>query len=206
MTRVFSFILTLLVLSTAWAFTLPEHARVTLISESGVVLGVGEITNGDLSLTLEAGANGFVTLLLEGVDGIVSLEGVVTAGGQVLLTSKGEFEDLVATVEAAGGEAMVAFEARIAQGVDDVSNLTDEAQAGIDGAIENFGAATDAAAEGRANAGAAGAAGETRTGVDVDAEAEGRIAVGADNSEDGRAEAEGSVEVGVGIGVGVGTD
>lgn len=211
MTRVFSFILGALLLSMAWAVDLPDNARLTLVSDNSVVLGVGVLEDGKLTLTLEAGAEGFITLLIEGADGtIVSLEALLTATGQVLLTVEGGVEDLAVSAVAAGGEVVVAFEDRIAQGVKDITALPQPAQDGIAGAISNHEEAMVNAEEGKAHAGGkAGGEADGEADVDADpeadagadAEAKGGAETGAENAG---ANAEVDVEIGVDVGVGVG--
>lgn len=186
MKRVLSIIAVALFLSAASAVSLPDNAQVTLISESGVVLGFGTIAEGDLSLTLELGAEGFVTLLVEGADGtVVTVDGLLSSSGQVILTGEAGFEDLAETVVAAGGEVQVTFEDRIAA---DVDSLPQEAQDGIAGAAANYQEALESAAEGRAQAGA-GADGEAnvsensegRSDADADFEVDAEVGVGSDS-------------------------
>lgn len=168
-------------LSTAWAIDLPNNGRLTVVSETGLVLGTGGVSDGRLTLTLEVGAEGFVTLLIEGSDGtILSLEGVVTASGQVVLDVDGEFQDLSAITVAAGGSAEVAFEDRIAHGVEDITQLPQPAQDGIAGAIANHEAAMENAAEGKAHAGGnanAGSGGDDDQPEEADPETGGEVGV-----------------------------
>jgi hypothetical protein len=164
---------------------------VTLISESGVVLGFGTIVEGQVSLTLELGARGFATLLVEGADGtVITIDSLLSSSGQVILTGEAGFEDLAESVAAAGGKLQVTFEDRIAA---DVDSLPQEAQAGIAGAAVNYQNALEAAAEGEA-----GVKAGVNAGVDGEATAS--------ESSEGRSDAgaEVDVEIGVGIGVGIG--
>jgi hypothetical protein len=187
MKRILSIITAALLLSAAAAVPLPDNAQVTLISESGVVLGFGTIVEGQISLTLELGARGFATLLVEGADGtVITIDSLLSSSGQVILTGEAGFEDLAESVAAAGGRLQVTFEDRIAA---DVDSLPQEAQAGIAGAAVNYQNALEAAAEGKAG---------VKAGVDGEATAS--------ESSEGRSDAgaEVDVEIGVGIGVGIG--
>lgn len=208
MTRVFSFILGALLLATASAVELPDNARLTLVSDTGVVLGVGALEDGKLTLTLEAGAEGFITLLIEGVDGTIrSIDGLMTATGQVLLTVEGEVEDLAASTVEAGSEVVVAFEDRIAHGVEDITALPQPAQDGIAGAISNHEEAMVNAEAGKAHAGGSPegeadgeAGGDTGSEAGADVETEAGAEAGDDDSG-----AEVDVEIGVDVGIGVGS-
>lgn len=237
MKRISFVLVTALLLGTVGAEPFPDSGRVTLISDSGVVLGVGELEGGNLELSVDASASGFVTVLLEGEDGsVVSVDGMVTAEGQILLMSEGELEDFGASVEASGGSVAVTFE-----------ELPTEAQDGMAGAEANFEAAMENAAEAGADvdiefrgeedddrfAGDRGARGEDddegddradrgadvdgRVDVDVDVDAPGDAPGngGADDeAEDDEGEGDeaddddddASVEVGVGVGVGGDSD
>lgn len=190
MKRILFIITTALLFSVASAVSLPENATVTLISEGGVVVGIGELVEGDLSLTLEVGANGFVSLLIEGEGGAsVTLDGLVNGDGEVLVVSDGDFVGLSAEVEEAGGRADVAFSERIAQGLAEDAELPTEAVDGIATATENQAAALENAADGQANAGGS-----------VDVEAEGSAETGDESSAAGAANADASVELDVNIG------
>ena len=193
MKRVFSFILGAVLLSVAMAVDLPDSAKLTLVSDTGVILGVGDVAEGRLTLTLEAGSEGFITLLIEGADGtVLALDGILTATGQVLITSEGQVEDLAASTVAAGGSVAVSFEERIAQGVEDITALPQPAQDGIAKAISNHEQAMLNAEEGKAHAG------EGKPDTEPGDEADG------DTEEDTEAGVE--AEVGVGVSAGVGAE
>lgn len=113
--RLVSIVLVALVFSSAAAVDLPDYARLTLVSEDGVVLGVGQIADGDLTLTLQGGADGLVKLLIVADDGtILALDAMVTDSGSVMITQENSFEDLAMAVRAAGGAALVSYEEPIA--------------------------------------------------------------------------------------------
>src|SRR5690606_31227161 len=110
MIRVLSAVVVALMLALASAVDLPDRARLTLVSADGVVLGIGEMESGRLTLTLEAGAEGAITLLINAADGtVLALEAELTASGQVLVTSEDGVEDLALATVAAGGEVILAF-------------------------------------------------------------------------------------------------
>lgn len=180
---------TALFVTVASAVTLPEDASVTLTSDAGAVIGVGEITDGDLNLTIETGANGFITITFEGEDGaVVTFDGMIDADGKLLLVNEDELTDLATNVEEAGGEPEIEFEEDIAV---DVTSLPEEAQAGIAQAAENQAEAAENATEGEAQAGA-------EASVDVTTlpeEAQEGIAKAAENAAAGAAHAGGDADV-----------
>ncbi|MEX2536701.1 MAG: hypothetical protein WD273_13985 [Trueperaceae bacterium] len=180
MKRILSIIVTALFLTTASAVELPDNAQVTLVSESGIVRGFGTIVEGDLSLTLEMGAEGFVTLIIEAANGtVVTVDGLVSSSGRVILTGDAGFEDLAETVVAAGGEVQVTFEDRIAA---DVESLPQEAQDGIAGAASNYAEAQEKAAEGQVQAEASASAGENAEGnANADVNIDVEVGAGSDN-------------------------
>lgn len=201
MKHVFSFIVGAVLLSTVWAAGLPNDSRLTFLSDSGIVMGVGVLHEGKLTLTLQGGFDGFITLLIEGADGtVVSQRGLITASGQVLLTTDGAVEDLAQLTEAAGGELNVTFEDRIAQGVKDIAALPEPAQAGIAGAISNHAEAQKKAAEGKAHAGVGGGANDNQPDHAQEKAAEGRAHAGASGGTDNADHPGPDVDVEIGIG------
>ena len=110
--RLLATLVAAVLISGAFAIDLPEHARLTLLSSEGVVLGVGQVTNGDLSLALQSGAKGDVKLLIVGADGdVLAFDAVLTESGSVMLAQGDSWADLAEAVRASGGEAQVWFEA-----------------------------------------------------------------------------------------------
>jgi hypothetical protein len=102
-----------LVLGAAFAVELPGSATLFFTTDSGTVVAVGELEEGDLSLELLAGFSGFVTITSVDEEGnVISFEATVDVNGTVTVLDMESFEfvDLAHAVTAAGGEVDVEFE------------------------------------------------------------------------------------------------
>jgi hypothetical protein len=102
-----------LVLGAAFAVEFPGSAKLFFTADSGTVVAVGELEEGDLSLELLAGFSGFVTITSVDEEGnVVSFEASVDVDGTVTVLDMESFEfvDLAHAVTAAGGEVDVEFE------------------------------------------------------------------------------------------------
>ena len=145
-------------LSTALALNLPEQAELVVVSEAGAIIGIGDLTDGILTLELIAGNNGFAKLLVVDAEGILqAAEVMVNADGSVTLILDTGFVSLGSLAADAG----VAYAAELD------AELSETAAAILEDLPVVVG--LDVAAEARANAGAdaevEGAAPDT-TGLD----------------------------------------
>jgi hypothetical protein len=157
-------------LSTAVAFELPSQADFVVISESGMVVGVGQVNGGTLTIEVLAGTNGFAKLLMVDADGGVQAADVmVNADGGVTLVLDSGFVSLDSLAVDAGVTYSTEVDAELSKSAEEVlAGLPEEAKAGIAGAAQHRADAAVRAEDARANAGA-----EDEVAGEVEGEVEG---------------------------------
>lgn len=96
--------LALLFSSAAMGWTWEAGTVLTVVAgDKATVVGVGEVENGELSLTLSRGFSGVAVLIVETPEGeMFTFDVVVEAGGDVLFGDEGEFMPLGESVARAG--------------------------------------------------------------------------------------------------------
>lgn len=96
MKRTLTLLFTLLALGTfALAASLPSSGTVTVKNDAGTQVGTGTIANGHLSLSLDSGTSGFVTITVTDANGNTqSYEAMVKAGGTVTVVDGNQFSNL----------------------------------------------------------------------------------------------------------------
>lgn len=96
MKRTLTLLFALLALGTiALAASLPSSGTVTVTNDSGTQVGTGTISNGHLSLSLDSGTSGFVTITVtDGSGNTQSYDAMVKAGGTVTVVAGNQFTDL----------------------------------------------------------------------------------------------------------------
>ena len=87
----------------ALAANLPQNGSVTVTNDSGAVVGTGTIANGHLSLQLQTGTSGFVTIAVTGgAAGSQTFQAMVDRSGDVTVMNNSQFQDLPAFAKASG--------------------------------------------------------------------------------------------------------
>jgi|GEM_PF-5000863 len=96
MKRTLTLLFALLALGTiALAASLPSSGTVTVTNDSGTQVGTGTISNGHLSLSLDSGTSGFVTITVtDGSGNSQSYDAMVKAGGTVTIVAGNQFTNL----------------------------------------------------------------------------------------------------------------
>ncbi len=96
MKRTLTLLFALLALGTiALAASLPNSGTVTVKNDSGTQVGTGTISNGQLSLSLDTGTSGFVTITVTDAKGSTqTFEAMVKAGGKVTVVDGSQFSNL----------------------------------------------------------------------------------------------------------------
>jgi hypothetical protein len=181
MKKLFLALFLTLVLGTALALELPLQAELVVVSEAGAIVGVGEVSNGVLTLELVAGSNGFAKLLVVEASGTLqTVEVVVNTNGSVTLVLNDGFVSLNSLAADAGVTSSTEVGVELSQApLQVLAELPEEAKAGIAGAGQHRADAAVRAADARANADADA---ETESEAEGEVEGEAPDATGLDQA------------------------
>lgn len=108
----------LLMTASALAWSWEVGSRLTLVTSNGErIVGVGQVEDGRLTLTLESEFEGIAVLVVERADGrLETVDVLVESDGRIMLGEEGEFSELEQSLVATGLDLTVGRQPVTAEG------------------------------------------------------------------------------------------